>query len=186
MTRSFSVAAVPAMIAAAALIVPAAGAADYYDRDVRTTLVNVADLDLSTGWGVDRLIKRLRGRIDDMCGWDEDCRDEAWLSADWQVARAVTRDQWRRRIAYEREQDRLYYRSRRSAGPPPMLREVPPPPAAPPRIAYAVPPGAVPVKKTVTTTTQTFTVKTQTVTLTYRLPASDYRATWTPHCDCVR
>ena len=136
---------------------------------------------------MDRLIKRLRGRIDDMCGGDEDCRDEAWLSADWQVARAVSHDQWRRRIAYEREQDRLYYRGRRRmAGAPPMLREGPPPPAALPRIAYVLPAGAVPVKKTVTTTTQTFTVKTTTVTLTYRLPAPDYRATWTPRCDCGR
>jgi UrcA family protein len=173
-------------VLAVSLIVPAAAASDYDDGDVRTTVVSVADLDLSTGWGMDRLIKRLRGRIDDMCGWDEDCRDEAWLSADWQVARAASRDQWRRRIAYEREQDRLYYRTRRSAGPRPMVREVPPPPAALPRIAYAVPPGAMPVKKTVTTTTQTFTVKTTTVTLTYRLPPPDYRAPWTPNCDCVR
>ena len=89
MTRS----PIAAAILAAALIAPAATASDYYDRDVQTTLVSVGDLDLTTGWGMDRLIKRLRGRIDDMCGWDEDCRDEAWLSADWQVARAVTRDQ---------------------------------------------------------------------------------------------
>lgn len=171
---------IAAILLGGALLAPAATATDYGDRDVQTTLVNVADLDLSTGWGMDRLIKRLRGRIDDMCGWDEDCRDEAWLSADWQVARAVTRDQWRRRIAFEREADRLYYRSRPMAGPPPMLREGPPLPAATPRIAYVLPPGAVPVKKTVTTTTRTFTVKTTTVTLTYRLPPPDYRTTWTP------
>jgi UrcA family protein len=168
----------------AALVAPAATASDYDDGDVRTTVVSVADLDLSTGWGMDRLIKRLRGRIDDMCGGDEDCRDGAWMSADWQVARAVSHDQWRRRIAEERAADRRYYRARRMAGPPPMLREgPPPPPVAAPRIAYALPPGAVPVAKTVTTTTQTFTVKTTTVTLTYRLPPPDYRATWTPRFD---
>ncbi len=185
MTRSHCIAGV----LAACLIAPSAMASDYDDGDVRTTVVSVADLDLSTGWGMDRLIKRLRGRIDDMCGGDEDCRDEAWLSADWQVARAVSHDQWRRRIAYEREQDRLYYRSRRRmAGPPPMLREgpPPPPPIEAPRIAYALPPGAVPVKKTVTTTTRTFTVKTTTVTLTYRLPGPEYRTTWAPRCNCVR
>jgi len=170
-------------VMAAGMIAPAAVASDY-DRDVRTTVVSVADLDLSTGWGMDRLINRLRGRIDQMCGWDEDCRDEAWLSADWQVARAVSHDQWRHRIAYEREQDRRYYRLRRMAGPPPMPREAPPPPppVPAPRIAYVLPPDAVPVMKTVTTTTQTFTVKTTTVTLTYRVPAPDHRAIWTPRC----
>ena len=170
-------------LAAAVLATPAV-ASDYYDRNVRTDVVSVGDLDLTSGWGMDRLIKRLRGRIDAMCDWDEQCRDEAWLSADWQVAREVKRDQWRKRIAYERAQDRRYYRRRR-VGPPPMVRESPRP-AEPPRIAYAPPPGAVPVAKTVTTTTQTFTVKTTTVTLTYRLPPPDYRATWTPRCDCGR
>ena len=81
MTRSL-ILAVPAVLSAAALIAPAATASDYYDRDVQTAVVGVGDLDLSTGWGMDRLIKRLRGRIDEMCGGDEDCRDEAWLSAD--------------------------------------------------------------------------------------------------------
>ena len=89
MTRSLVFVGLPAVMSAAALIAPAAAASDYYDRDIQTTVISVADLDLSTGWGMDRLIKRLRGRIDDMCGWDEDCRDEAWLSADWQVARAI-------------------------------------------------------------------------------------------------
>lgn len=182
MTRSLMLVALPAVMSAAALIVPAATASDYYDRDVQTTVIGVADLDLSTGWGVDRLIKRLRGRIDDMCGWDEDCRDEAWLSADWQVARAVTRDQWRRRIAFEREADRRYYRMRRFAPPPP------PPPAMVqplPRIAYLpipAPPAQLVSKTTKITTT---TTKTTTVTLTYRTPPATFRQARKPRCACV-
>ena len=170
-----------AIILGAALLAPAAAATDYGDRDVQTSLVSVADLDLSTGWGMDRLIKRLRGRIDDMCGWDEDCRDEAWLSADWQVARAVTRDQWRRRIAFEREADRRYYRMRRFAPPPPPPVVVQPLP----RIAYLpipAPPAQLVSKTTKVTTT---TTKTTTITLTYRTPPATFRPAWKPRCACV-
>jgi len=170
-----------AIILGAALLAPAAAATDYGDRDVQTSLVSVADLDLSTGWGMDRLIKRLRGRIDDMCGWDEDCRDEAWLSADWQVARAVTRDQWRRRIAFEREADRRYYRMRRFAPPPPPLVVVQPLP----RIAYLpipAPPAQLVSKTTKITTT---TTKTTTIMLTYRTPPATFRPAWKPRCACV-
>jgi UrcA family protein len=178
MTRS----PIAAAILAAALITPSATASDYDDRDVQTTLVSVADLDLTTGWGMDRLIKRLRGRIDDMCGWDEDCRDEAWLSADWQVARAVTRDQWRHRIAFEREADRRFYRMRRFAPPP-----APPPVMAQPlpRIAYVpipAPPAQLVSKTTKITTT---TIKTTTITLTYRTPPATFRPAWKPRCACV-
>lgn len=178
MTRSTIAAAALAVV----LLAPAATASDYYDRDVETTVVSVADLDLSTGWGMDRLIKRLRGRIDDMCGWDEDCRDEAWLSADWQVARAVSHDQWRRRIAAEREADRRYYRMQRFAPPPPP----PPVPVQPlPRIAYlAIPaPPAQLVSKTTKVTTTT--IKTTTITLTYRTPPATFRPAWKPRCACV-
>jgi len=177
MTRS----PIAAAILAAALIAPAATASDYDGRDVQTTLVSVADLDLTTGWGMDRLIKRLRGRIDDMCGWDEDCRDEAWLSADWQVARAVSRDQWRHRIAFEREADRRFYRMRRFAPPP-----APPVMAQPlPRIAYVpipAPPAQLVSKTTKVTTT---TIKTTTITLTYRTPPATFRPAWKPRCACV-
>jgi UrcA family protein len=172
---------IAAIILGSALLAPAAAASDYDGRDVQTTLVNVADLDLSTGWGMDRLIKRLRGRIDDMCGWDEDCRDEAWLSADWQVARAVTRDQWRRRIAFEREADRRYYRMRRFAPPPPPLVVVQPLP----RIAYLpipAPPAQLVSKTTKITTT---TTKTTTIMLTYRTPPATFRPAWKPRCACV-
>jgi UrcA family protein len=170
---------IAAAILGAALLAPAAAASDYDGRDVQTTLVNVADLDLTTGWGMDRLIKRLRGRIDDMCGWDEDCRDEAWLSADWQVARAVTRDQWRRRIAFEREADRRYYRTQRFAPPPPVIVQ------PLPRIAY-VPILALPAQLvSKTTKVTTTTTKTTTVTLTYRTPPATFRPAWKPRCACV-
>jgi UrcA family protein len=181
MTRSLVFVGLPAVMSAAALIAPAAASSDYYDRDIQTTVISVADLDLSTGWGMDRLIKRLRGRIDEMCGWDEDCRDEAWLSADWQVARAVTRDQWRRRIAFEREADRRYYRMRRFAPPPPPPVVVQPLP----RIAYLpipAPPAQLVSKTTKVTTT---TTKTTTITLTYRTPPATFRPAWKPRCACV-
>jgi len=171
---------IAAVILGAALLAPPATASDYGDRDVQTTLVNVADLDLSTGWGMDRLIQRLRGRIDGMCGWDEDCRDEAWLSADWQVARAVTRDQWRRRIAFEREADRHYYRMRRFAPPPPPVMVQPLP-----RIAYLpipAPPAQLVSKTTKITTT---TTRATTITLTYRTPPATFRPAWKPRCACV-
>lgn len=179
MTRSFLLVVSPVVMSAAALIAPAATASDYYDGDVQTTVVSVADLDLSSGWGMDRLIKRLRGRIDDMCGGDEDCRDEAWLSADWQVARAVTRDQWRRRIAFEREADRRYYRMRRFAPPPPVMVQ------PLPRIAY-VPIPAAPVQLvSKTTKITTTTTKTTTITLTYRTPPATFRPARKPRCACV-
>lgn len=182
MTRSLIVVALPAVMSAAALIAPAATASDYDDRDVQTTVVGVADLDLSTGWGMDRLINRLRGRIDDMCGGDEDCRDEAWLSADWQVARAASHDQWRRRIAFEREADRRYYRMHRFAPPPPRPPVMVEPP---PRIAYLplpAPPAQLVSKTTKITTT---TIKTTTITLTYRTPPVTFRPSWKPRCACV-
>lgn len=179
MTRSLIVAAVPAVMMAAALLVPTAVASDYYDRDVQTAVVRAGDLDLSTGWGMDRLIKRLRGRIDEMCGGDEDCRDEAWLSADWQVARAASRDQWDRRIAFEREADRRYYRTQLYAPPPPVMVQ------PLPRIAYLpipAPPAQLVSKTTKVTTTVT---KTTTITLTYRTPPASFHPPWKPRCACV-
>lgn len=191
-----------AVIAAGVPLAASASSFDYNGREVRTEVVRAWDLDLSTGWGMDKLIKRLRSRIDAMCDWDMDCRNEAWLSADWQVARALSRDQWRRRIAMERAADRRDYRLRRQ-GPPPgpggerrvyrfQLEGQPgpsefapaPPVAAPARVA-GPPPGAVPVGKEVTTTTRTYTVKTTTVRVIYRLPVVDGGA-WTPRCRCAK
>lgn len=161
----------------AALLVPSAAAASDFDygRDVQTRVVNIADLDLSTGADMDRLIRKLRGTIDGMCGGDEDCRDEAWLSADWQVAREASRDAWRRRIAEERANDWRDYRRGGNRGRAGYARPAAPPP--PPRLAYAPVPGELVSKTTSTTTTVT---KTTTVTLVYRTPPADYRATWTP------
>lgn len=162
----------------AALLVPSAALAsdNDYGRDVQTRVVNIADLDLSSGAGMDRLIRKLRGTIDGMCGGDENCRDEAWLSADWQVAREASRDTWRRRIAEERANDWRDYRRGGNRGPAGYARPVaPPPPPPPPRVAYAPVPGELASKTSGTTVTVTTTV-----TLVYRIPAPDYRATWTP------
>ncbi len=175
-----------AMTVMAAAMAPTMASADEFDfsgREVRTEVVSVADLDLSSGWGMDQLIKRLRSRIDYMCEGDEDCRDEAWLSADWQVARDLDRAQWRRRVAMERASDRRMYRVRMrqpgpgAGGPPPMAYA--PPPAA----MAGPPPGAVPVGKIVTTTDRTFTIRTTTVRVIYRLPSPE-AGNWTPRCAC--
>ena len=175
----------------AALLVPSAALAtgDDYNRDVQTRLINVADLDLSSGAGMERLIRKLRGTIDGMCGGDENCRDEAWLSADWQVAREASRDTWRRRIAEERASDWRDYRrggnrigagdTRLAARPPASPPPAPPPPLPLPpplpRLAYAPVPSELPSK-----TSGTRVTATTTVTLVYRTPPPDYRATWTP------
>ncbi|MES2097967.1 MAG: UrcA family protein [Pseudomonadota bacterium] len=165
----------------AALLVPSAAFAtdDDYNRDVQVRVISIADLDLSSGAGMDRLIRKLRGTIDGMCGGDEACRDQAWLSADWQVARETSRATWRRRIAEERANDWRDYRrggnrigagDTRPAAPPP-----PPPLPPPPRLAYAPVPDELASK-----TGGTRVTVTTTVTLVYRTPPPDYRATWTP------
>ena len=147
------------IIACAALSAPAAALA--HDGDVRTTVVRVGDLDLASSSGVDRLIRQLRGAIDGLCDTDEACRDEAWLSADWQIARQMADAQWRRRIADERAADRMRYRGRREEAP--MLAGTWRPPSPPP-LPPASPVGAV------TTTTTTITTI---VTVAYRAPPPD-------------
>lgn len=155
MIRSLTLAAV-----IAGSLTATAAAASYRDRDVRTKVVHIGDLDLASGWGVDRTIRRLRGAIDDLCEDDENCRDQAWLSADWQVARSMAAAQWRRRIADERAADRSRYRWRGDEPPPPAFVT----PLTPP------PPAAEPIAQVTTTTTTTTT----TVTLIYRTPPPDY------------
>lgn len=188
MTRSL----LAASALAIAMLAPHAATAsefDYRGKRVVTDTIAIDDLDLSSRWGMDRLIKRVRGRIDDMCGSDADCRDEAWLSADWQVARAAERDLWRQRIDDERNVDWRYYRGGRGAPPPahydPRQAGGAPPPMIVDDPGFDAPPLSVPtdrpVAKTTTVTTQTFTVKTTTVTLTYRLPPA---GPWRPRCRC--
>lgn len=153
--------------------------ASYRDADVRTTVVHIGDLDLASGWGVDHTIARLRNAIDGLCDEDEHCRDEAWLSADWQVARNMAAAQWRRRIAEERAADRLRYRWRDDGPPMPgdhdgwtvyaPVADAPPPPPPPAPIA----------KVTTKTTTTITTTTTTTITLAYRAPPPDYG--WYPH-----
>ncbi len=105
--------------AAGVLLLPGSAAAQW-DRDQQTIVVNVSSLDLSTGAGIDLMVYRLRAAIDRLCDDDRDCRDEAWDSADWQAARAISRDRWRKRVAMEREADwRRYGPPRRSFAPGP-------------------------------------------------------------------
>lgn len=150
--------------AAGALLLPG-GAAAASDRegDQRTIVVNVSSLDLSTGAGIDLMVYRLRSAIDRLCDDDRDCRDDAWESADWQVARAISRDRWRQRIAMEREADWNHY------GPPPR-----PAIAPPPRLPYPV--DILRVTK-VTDVTTTVTKRSRFI-IEYRDTPPEYR--WRP------
>ncbi|MBN8808734.1 MAG: UrcA family protein [Sphingomonas sp.] len=178
MTRPFfPPAALPAMLVAGmAVLAPATASA--HDRDVATRVVSIRDLDLSSTWGMDRTIHRLRNAIDTMCDDDEDCRDEAWLSADWQVARAAADAGWRRRIAEERDADRLRYRWQPPVPPAGDWGAPPPPPSADDMVPPPPPPPQPPAPVASVTTTTT-TTTTTTVTLVYRQPPPDYG--WYPH-----
>lgn len=90
-------------IAAAALMTGAAVASGRYE----SVSVRVADLDLSNPAGVEELSYRINGAVNRICsgasGSDRrDCEDEAWYSTEQQVARAVSNDEWMRRLADER------------------------------------------------------------------------------------
>jgi UrcA family protein len=123
-----------AVTAIGAVLLPGSAAAQW-NGDQQTIVVNVSSLDLSTGAGIDLMVYRLRSAIDRMCDDDRDCRDEAWESADWQAARAISRDRWRKRVAMERQADWARYGPpRRGFAPPPPRQAFAPPP--PPRLPY--------------------------------------------------
>ena len=158
------IAAATAGIAGAMLASPPAAASDW-GREQQTIVVNVRALDLSTAAGIDLLVYRLRAAIDRLCDDDRQCRDEAWESADWQAARAISRDRWRARVAMERAADWERY------GPP-----------EPPAPVYAgtppvYPGGQVDSVKKVTEITTTRTVRTRFV-IAYRDVPPDYG--WQP------
>jgi UrcA family protein len=140
---------------AGAFLLPGSAAAQW-DRDQQTIVVNVSSLDLSTGAGIDLMVYRLRSGIDRLCGDDRDCRDEAWESADWQAARAISRDRWRKRVAMERQADWRRY------GPPPRRGFAPPPRQgfAPPSPRLPYPADILRVTK-VTDVTTTVTKRTR-------------------------
>ena len=83
--------------------IAAATPADARDRrEWRSIRVDVSALDLSTPAGMDVLEGRIARAVNRICGSDRDCRDEAWASTEEQVAWAVDRDMWMRRMAEER------------------------------------------------------------------------------------
>ncbi|MDF7777055.1 UrcA family protein [Sphingomonas sp. AOB5] len=96
------------LLTAMAAILATAGAAQAqtpYGQEryeTRTIAVEAADLDLSTNAGMTTLDKRIRNAVERICSTDRACRDEAWASTQDQVAWAVSRDQWMRRLAEER------------------------------------------------------------------------------------
>ncbi|MDV3457973.1 UrcA family protein [Sphingomonas sp. HF-S4] len=85
---------------AAAVLVPQAATAREYE--VRQIRVNASALDLSAPAGMDELARRIHRAVNRICGSDRDCKDEAWASTEEQVAWAIDRDVWMRRMAEER------------------------------------------------------------------------------------
>jgi UrcA family protein len=161
-----------AVAAVGAFLLPGSASAQW-DRDQQTIVVNVASLDLSTGAGIDLMVYRLRSAIDQMCDDDRDCRDEAWESADWQAARAISRDRWRKRVAMERQADWQRYGppSHRGFAIAPRRGFAPPPP----RLPY--PADILRVTK-VTDVTTTVTKRTRFI-IEYRDTPPQYR--WRPN-----
>jgi UrcA family protein len=158
---------------AGAFLLPGSAAAVQWDRDQQTIVVNVSSLDLSTGAGIDLMVYRLRSAIDRLCDSDRDCRDEAWESADWQAARAISRDRWRKRVAMERQADWDRYGLPRRRGFAPPLRQGFASPL--PRLPY--PADILRVTK-VTDVTTTVTKRTRFI-IEYRDTPPQYR--WRPN-----
>jgi UrcA family protein len=77
-------------------------AQDWRDREWRQIRVDASALDLSTPAGIDVLAARIDKAVNRICGSDRLCRDEAWASTEEQVAWAIGRDEWMRRMAEER------------------------------------------------------------------------------------
>lgn len=113
-----------------ALLVPAsASAQSWRERDWRSLRVNVSALDLSTPAGMAELERRIGRAVNRICDQDRDCRDEAWASTEDQVAWAIDRDMWMRRMAEERIAQLDACRRQDCDVPQPAWYPVPPPPA---------------------------------------------------------
>ncbi len=106
----------------------AAEARDWRDREWRSIRVDASALDLSTPAGMDELERRIGRAVNRICGSDRDCRDEAWASTEDQVAWAVDRDMWMRRMAEERMAQLEQCRWRDCDAPQPAYYPAPPPP----------------------------------------------------------
>jgi UrcA family protein len=90
------------LAAAAALAGPAAYGHDWDEREAHSIRVDASALDLSTPAGIDVLEGRIHRAVNRICGSDRGCQDEAWASTENQVAWAIGRDEWLRRMAEER------------------------------------------------------------------------------------
>ena len=90
------------LAATAALVGSAAHARDWDEREARSIRVDASALDLSTPAGIDVLEGRIHRAVSRICGSDRDCQNEAWASTEDQVAWAIGRDEWLRRMAEER------------------------------------------------------------------------------------
>jgi UrcA family protein len=88
------------LIALGALVLPVAAQARDYER--YSVRVDASAFDLSTPAGMDELARRIGRAVNRICGSDRDCSDEAWASTEDQVASAIDRDWWMRRMAEER------------------------------------------------------------------------------------
>lgn len=109
--------------------IAAAPPADARDRrEWRSIRVDVSALDLSTPAGMEVLEGRIARAVNRICGSDRDCRDEAWESTEAQVAWAVDRDIWVRRMAEERIAQLDACRWQGCAAPQPAWYPVPAPP----------------------------------------------------------
>lgn len=113
--------------------------------ETRSIVVDAADLDLSHPAGLDTLEDRVKRAVDRICGSDRECRAEAWASTDRQVAWAVARDRWTRRLANEREAQIRACGWGPCQAPAPVYYAPPAPPPMPPAgvhviIVYPPPP----------------------------------------------
>lgn len=97
------------------------------DREWRSIRIDVSALDLSTPAGMAELERRIGRAVNRVCDGDADCRDEAWASTEDQVAWAIDRDVWIRRMAEERIAQRDSCRWRGCETPRPAYYPVPPP-----------------------------------------------------------
>ncbi|ATY32676.1 UrcA family protein [Sphingomonas psychrotolerans] len=88
------------LVALAALVLPVTAQARDYER--YSIRVDASAFDLSTPAGMDELARRIGRAVNRICGSDRACRDEAWASTEDQVASAIDRDWWMRRMAEER------------------------------------------------------------------------------------
>ncbi|AQR73992.1 UrcA family protein [Sphingomonas sp. LM7] len=116
----------PCLAVLSTLALPAA--AEARDREWRSIRVDAAALDLSTPAGMDELSRRIGRAVNRICDNDRPCRDEAWASTEDQVAWAIDRDVWIRRMAEERVAQLEACRWQDCDAPQPAYYPAPPPP----------------------------------------------------------